>query len=91
MSQEEIAIEVLGKKSGYMRGFGVGPKPFNTLIVIAQSRSHNEELRNLKDKISSLEELNAAQNRRFENLMTLLEQNGTLSRSRGGESSSGAY
>ncbi|GMP23908.1 hypothetical protein CsSME_00001348 [Camellia sinensis var. sinensis] len=27
MRQEDISIVVLGKKKGYLRGFGVGPKP----------------------------------------------------------------
>lgn len=54
MSQEEILIEVLGVRSGYLRGLGVGPKP-SSFMNSVHSLAHDEELKRLKEKVTTLD------------------------------------
>ncbi|CAL5382684.1 unnamed protein product [Camellia sinensis] len=59
MTQEDISRVVLGKKKGYLRGFGVGPKPSSCDVgsnVASQAREEH-----LKRLTSELEMLRAEQ------------------------------
>ena len=59
MTQEVISRVVLGKKKGYLRGFGVGPKPSSCDVgsnVASQAREEH-----LKRLTSELEMLRAEQ------------------------------
>ncbi|CAL5373103.1 unnamed protein product [Camellia sinensis] len=64
MRQEDISIMVLGKKKGYLRGFGVGPKPSSCDTGFsAASQARDEQLKRLT---SELEIMRAEQQSNFE-------------------------
>ncbi|CAL5405705.1 unnamed protein product [Camellia sinensis] len=64
MRQEDISRVVLGKKKGYLRGFGVGPKPSSCDSGFsAASQARDEQLKRLT---SELEILRAEQQRNRE-------------------------
>ncbi|CAL5348226.1 unnamed protein product [Camellia sinensis] len=64
MRQEDISIMVLGKKKGYLRGFGVGPKPSSCDTGFsAASQARDEQLKRLT---SELEIMCAEQQSNFE-------------------------
>ena len=57
MSQEEMAVKVLGKWSRYLKGYGHGPKPPSSKQSKSiTSRANEEEVEALKDKIDMLTE-----------------------------------
>ena len=57
MTQEEMSIEVLGKRSGYLKGFGHWPKPSSFYRSTTASQPHDEEVQDLKMRIYSLKEI----------------------------------
>ena len=57
MTQKEMSIEVLGKRSGYLKGFGHGPKPSSFYRSTVASQAHDEEVQDLKMEIHSLREI----------------------------------
>ncbi|GMP24092.1 hypothetical protein CsSME_00043169 [Camellia sinensis var. sinensis] len=50
LTQEEITVQVLGKRSGYLRGFGVGPKPSSAFNSTTRSQARDEEVKGLKEE-----------------------------------------
>ena len=56
MTQEEMAVKVLGKRSGYLKGYGHGPKPPSSKRSYTAPRENEEEVEVLKDQISMLTE-----------------------------------
>lgn len=53
LTQEQITIQVLGKRSGYLKGFEVGPKPSSAFNSTARSQAHDEEVKGLKEEVAS--------------------------------------
>ncbi|GMP74421.1 hypothetical protein CsSME_00031845 [Camellia sinensis var. sinensis] len=52
MRQEDISIVVLGKKKGYLRGFGVGPKPSSCDTGFSTaSQARDEQLKRLTSEL----------------------------------------
>ena len=52
MRQEDISRVVLGKKKGYLRGFGVGPKPSSCdTRFSAASQARDEQLKRLTSEL----------------------------------------
>lgn len=85
MTQEEISREVLGKRSGYLKGFGVGPKPSSYSRATATSRAHQEEVKNLQEEIQSLRGQLAANEIKFAELAAMVQL--LTQQSQGGEHS----
>ncbi|THG00971.1 hypothetical protein TEA_001374 [Camellia sinensis var. sinensis] len=54
LTQEKISIQVLGKRSRYLKGFRVGPKSSSTFKSTARSQAHYEEVKGLKQEVASL-------------------------------------
>ena len=55
MRQEDISRVVLGKKKGYLRGFGVGLKPFSCDSGFsAASQARDEQLKRLTSELEIL-------------------------------------
>ncbi|KAI8023773.1 hypothetical protein LOK49_LG03G02763 [Camellia lanceoleosa] len=54
LTQEQITVQVLGKRSGYLKGFGVGPKPSSAFNSRARSQVHDEEVKGLKEEVALL-------------------------------------
>ncbi|KAJ6825522.1 uncharacterized protein M6B38_376565 [Iris pallida] len=98
MSEEEMSVAVLGKKSSYLRGYGVGRKPSNTKTTF---RENGEEAIILREELTSLKELNktqqqqleaqqqqiSAQNKKLEMFQAVLMRCGLLSSDQCGEDS----
>lgn len=73
MSQEEILIEVLRARLGYLRGLGVGPKPSSSRNNI-HSLTRDEELNRLREKVTALEGQNQEQAKKIEDFQALVQQ-----------------
>ncbi|CAL5356478.1 unnamed protein product [Camellia sinensis] len=57
MTQEDISTAVLGKKKGYLRGFGVGPKlSFYDSGLNVASQACDEQLKRLTYELEILRE-----------------------------------
>ncbi|GMP53484.1 hypothetical protein CsSME_00018932 [Camellia sinensis var. sinensis] len=54
LTQEQISVQVLGKRSRYLKGFGVGPKSSSTFKSTARSQAYDEEVKGLKQEVASL-------------------------------------
>ncbi|KAL7166633.1 hypothetical protein ACSBR2_037326 [Camellia fascicularis] len=55
MTQAEISRQVLGKKSVYLTGFGVGPKPPSSAYRSdTMSQARDEEIERLKDELEQV-------------------------------------
>ncbi|CAL5414930.1 unnamed protein product [Camellia sinensis] len=66
LTQEEITVQVLGKRSGYLRGFGVGPKPSSAFNSTTRSQARDEEVKGLKEEVASLKGIIQSYEGRFE-------------------------
>ena len=66
MSQEEMSIEVFGKRSGHIVGWGVGPKPSKASSTIGQLRARDEEVRLLRENLALVEERNDIQQQKID-------------------------
>ncbi|XP_028125310.1 uncharacterized protein LOC114322228 [Camellia sinensis] len=51
MTQEQLFVQVLGKRSGYLKGFGVGPKSSSAFKSTARSQAYDEEVKGLKEEV----------------------------------------
>ncbi|KAL7242933.1 hypothetical protein ACSBR1_015354 [Camellia fascicularis] len=74
MTQEQISIQVLGKRSRYLKGFGVGPKPSSSFNSTARSQAHDQEVKGLKEKAASLKGIIQSYERRFEQFEHFMRQ-----------------
>ncbi|THG03505.1 hypothetical protein TEA_004894 [Camellia sinensis var. sinensis] len=53
-SKAAFRIQFLGKRSGYLKGFGVGPKPSSAFNSRARSQVRDEEVKGLKEEVALL-------------------------------------
>ncbi|CAL5388063.1 unnamed protein product [Camellia sinensis] len=53
LTQEQLSIEILGKKSGYLKGFGVSPKPSSSRSSVT-AQAHTEVVSSLQKELESL-------------------------------------
>ncbi|CAL5326662.1 unnamed protein product [Camellia sinensis] len=60
LTQEQLSIEILGKKSGYLKGFGVGPKPSSSRSSVT-AQAHTEVVSSLQKELESLKNLSEIQ------------------------------
>ncbi|KAL7243763.1 hypothetical protein ACSBR1_016062 [Camellia fascicularis] len=74
MTQEQISIQVLGKRSVYLKGFGVGPKLSSAFNSIARSQSYDEEVKGLKEEVASLKGITQSYEGRFEQFEHFIRQ-----------------
>lgn len=72
MSQEEISIEVLGVRLGYLRGLGVSPKPSSSRNSV-HSLTHDEELNRLREKVTALEGQNQEQTKKIKDFQASVQ------------------
>lgn len=56
MSQEEMSIEVFGKRSSHIIGWRVGSKSFKASSTIGQLKARDEEVRQLREQLVAIEE-----------------------------------
>ncbi|CAL5357650.1 unnamed protein product [Camellia sinensis] len=75
LTQEEITVQVLGKRSGYLRGFGVGPKPSSAFkSTTRSSQARDEEVKGLKEEVASLKGIIQSYEGRFEQFEHFMRQ-----------------
>ncbi|XP_028109948.1 uncharacterized protein LOC114308526 [Camellia sinensis] len=74
LTQEQISIQVLGKKSGYLKGFGVSPKPSATFKSTARSQAHDKEVEGLKKEVASLKRIIQSYEECFEQFKHFMRQ-----------------
>ena len=78
MTEAEICENVLGHRSGYVKGLGFGPKPASTFKSRHTSSQRKVELENRLSETQALMEAQQkqldTQHERIEHLKTLLEQ-----------------
>ncbi|CAL5327893.1 unnamed protein product [Camellia sinensis] len=74
LTQEEITVQVLGKRSGYLRGFGVGPKPSSAFNSTTRSQARDEEVKGLKEEVASLKGIIQSYEGRFEQFEHFMRQ-----------------
>ncbi|CAL5360256.1 unnamed protein product [Camellia sinensis] len=60
LTQEQLSIEILGKKSGYLKGFGVCPKPSSSRSSVT-AQAHTEVVSSLQKELESLKNLSKVQ------------------------------
>ncbi|KAL7238407.1 hypothetical protein ACSBR2_004495 [Camellia fascicularis] len=78
MMQEQIFVQVLGKRSGYLKDFGVGPKPSFAFNSTARSEAHDQEVKGLKEEVASLKGIIQSYERcfeQFEHFMRQMQEN----------------
>ncbi|XP_028063894.1 uncharacterized protein LOC114267101 [Camellia sinensis] len=74
LTQEEITVQVLGKRSGYLRGFGVGPKPSSAFNSTTRSQARDVEVKGLKEEVASLKGIIQSYEGRFEQFEHFMRQ-----------------
>ncbi|CAL5379484.1 unnamed protein product [Camellia sinensis] len=74
LTQEEITVQVLGKRSGYLRGFGVGPKPSSAFNSTTRSQARDAEVKGLKEEVASLKGIIQSYEGRFEQFEHFMRQ-----------------
>ncbi|KAL7242894.1 hypothetical protein ACSBR1_015319 [Camellia fascicularis] len=74
LTQEQISVQVLGKRSRYLKGFGVGPKPSSAFKSTARSPAHDEEVKGLKEEVASLKGIIQSYEGRFEQFEHFMRQ-----------------
>ena len=67
LTQEQISINVLGGRSGYLRGFGNGPKPTSTTRS-TRTDSEDGERGALRATVERLQNENAARSQEMEQM-----------------------
>ncbi|KAL7205297.1 hypothetical protein ACSBR2_018274 [Camellia fascicularis] len=78
LTQEQITVQVLGKRLGYLKGFGVGPKSSSAFNSTARSQAHDEEVKGLKEEVTSLKgiiQLYEGHFEQFEHFMRQMQGN----------------
>ncbi|GMP97596.1 hypothetical protein CsSME_00045783 [Camellia sinensis var. sinensis] len=74
LTQEEITVQVLGKRSGYLRGFKVSPKPSSAFNSTTRSQARDEEVKGLKEEVASLKGIIQSYEGRFEQFEHFMRQ-----------------
>ncbi|CAL5402462.1 unnamed protein product [Camellia sinensis] len=59
---------------GYLKGFGVGPKPSFAFKSTARSQAHDEEVKILKEEVASLNGIIQSNEGRFEQFEHFMRQ-----------------
>ncbi|KAL7171148.1 hypothetical protein ACSBR2_035907 [Camellia fascicularis] len=74
LTQEQITVQVLGKRSGYLKGFEVGPKPSSAFNSTARSQAHDEKAKGLKEEVASLKGIIQSYEGRFKQFEQFMRQ-----------------
>ncbi|CAL5324763.1 unnamed protein product [Camellia sinensis] len=71
---EKMDQLLLGKRSGYLRGFVVGPKPSSAFNSTTRSQARDEEVKGLKEEVASLKGIIQSYEGRFEQFEHFMRQ-----------------
>ncbi|KAL7212210.1 hypothetical protein ACSBR2_014976 [Camellia fascicularis] len=74
MTHEQISVQVLGKRSGYLKGFGVSLKSSSAFKSTARSQAHDKEVKSFKEEVASLKRIIQSYEGRFEQFKHFMRQ-----------------